>query len=54
MKSKNPKKVITVRTSTISATGEGGNAPVENAAAAADPGTSSFLSEGSPRDDVRS
>src|SRR6266850_2253962 len=45
VKSKDAKKVITVRTSTFAAAGDGGNAPVENAAAAADPGLSSFVGE---------
>jgi electron transfer flavoprotein alpha subunit len=45
VKSKDAKKVITVRTSTFAAAGEGGNATVENAAAAADPGLSSFVGE---------
>ena len=45
VKSKDAKKVITVRTSTFAATPEGGSAPVENAAAAADPGLSSFEGE---------
>jgi electron transfer flavoprotein alpha subunit len=36
VKSKDAKKVITVRTSTFAATGEGGSASVENASAAAD------------------
>ncbi|MCA6106012.1 electron transfer flavoprotein subunit alpha/FixB family protein [Bradyrhizobium cenepequi] len=45
VKSKDAKKVITVRTSTFAATGEGGSAPVETVAAAADPGLSSFLGE---------
>jgi electron transfer flavoprotein alpha subunit len=45
VKSKDAKKVITVRTSTFQATGEGGSAPVENATAAADPGLSSFVGE---------
>ena len=45
VKSKDAKKVITVRTSTFAATGEGGSAPVESAAAAADPGLSSFVGE---------
>jgi electron transfer flavoprotein alpha subunit len=45
VKSKDAKKVITVRTSTFQATGEGGSAPVENASAAADPGLSSFVGE---------
>ena len=37
VKSKDAKKVITVRTSTFAAAGDGGSASVENAAAAADP-----------------
>jgi len=45
VKSKDAKKVITVRTSTFQPTGEGGSAPVENAAPAADPGVSSFVGE---------
>ena len=46
VKSKDAKKVITVRTSTFAAaSGEGGSASVENAAAAADPGLSSFVGE---------
>src|ERR1044072_3401634 len=45
VKSKDAKKVITVRTSTFQATGEGGSAAVENATAAADPGISSFVGE---------
>src|SRR5580765_5834643 len=45
VKSKDAKKVITVRTSTFQATGEGGSASVENATAAADPGVSSFVGE---------
>src|SRR3954471_7851920 len=45
VKSKDAKKVITVRTSTFQATGEGGSAPIENATAAADPGISSFVGE---------
>jgi electron transfer flavoprotein alpha subunit len=39
------KKVITVRTSTFQATGEGGSASVENVTAASDPGVSSFVGE---------
>jgi len=39
------KKIITVRTTTFAAAGEGGSAPVEKIAAAADPGTSSFAGE---------
>jgi electron transfer flavoprotein alpha subunit len=45
VKSTDPKKVITVRTSTFQATGEGGSASVENAQPAADPGLSSFAGE---------
>ena len=45
VKSKDAKKVITVRTSTFAAAGDGGSAPVENAASAADPGLSSFVGE---------
>jgi electron transfer flavoprotein alpha subunit len=45
VKSSDAKKVITVRTSTFQATGVGGSAPVENAAAVADPGLSTFVGE---------
>jgi electron transfer flavoprotein alpha subunit len=46
VKSKDAKKVITVRTSTFAAAaGEGGSAGIENAASAADPGLSSFVGE---------
>ena len=45
VKSTDAKKVITVRTSTFQAAGEGGSASVENATAAADPGVSSFVGE---------
>src|SRR5215468_4022321 len=46
VKSKDAKKVITVRTSTFQATPAGdAAAPVENAASAADPGLSSFVGE---------
>jgi electron transfer flavoprotein alpha subunit len=47
VKSKDAKKVITVRTSTFQATGgkEGSGAPVETAATAADPAISSFIGE---------
>jgi electron transfer flavoprotein alpha subunit len=47
VKSKDAKKVITVRTSTFQATGEraGSSAPVETLAAAADPAISSFVGE---------
>lgn len=39
------KKVITVRTASFAATAEGGSAPVESVAAAADPAVSSFVEE---------
>src|ERR1700689_4890364 len=45
VRSKEPKKVITVRTAAFQATGEGGSAPVEQATAAADPGISGFVGE---------
>ena len=45
VKSTDAKKVITVRTSTFQATGEGGSAPVEPVAAADDPAISSFVGE---------
>src|SRR5215471_17630770 len=43
VRSKDAKKVITVRTTTFQATGVGGSAPIEDVAAAADPGVSSFV-----------
>jgi electron transfer flavoprotein alpha subunit len=45
VKSSEAKKVVTLRTAGFSAAGEGGNAPVEAVAAAADPGKSSFVGE---------
>ncbi|MDQ0318622.1 electron transfer flavoprotein alpha subunit [Pararhizobium capsulatum DSM 1112] len=39
------KKVITVRTASFAAAGEGGSAPVETVSAAADPGLSSHISD---------
>jgi len=45
VKSKDAKKVITVRTSTFAAAPAGGSATVESTAAAADPGLSSFVGE---------
>ena len=45
VKSKDATKVITVRTSTFQATGEGGSAPVEPVGPAADPALSSFVGE---------
>lgn len=52
VKSKDAKKVITVRTSTFQAAPAGDSAaPIENAAAAADPGLSSFVGEEVARSD---
>jgi len=45
VKSKDAKKVLTIRTSTFQAAGEGAPAPVETVASAADPGISSFVGE---------
>jgi electron transfer flavoprotein alpha subunit len=45
VKSKDAKKVITVRTAAFAAAGEGGNATIENAPSAADPALSRFLGE---------
>lgn len=45
VKSKDAKKVITVRTSTFAAAGDGGSASVENTPVASDPGLSSFVGE---------
>jgi electron transfer flavoprotein alpha subunit len=45
VKSTDPKKVITVRTSTFQATGDGGSAGVENAVQPPDPGLSTFVGE---------
>jgi electron transfer flavoprotein alpha subunit len=45
VRSKDKTKVITVRISTFQATGEGGSAPIEDIAAAPDPGVSSFVGE---------
>ena len=45
VRSRDSKKVITVRTAAFQATGEGGSAAIENAAAAADPALSSFVGE---------
>jgi electron transfer flavoprotein alpha subunit len=45
VKSKDAKKVITVRTSTFAAAGEGGSAPLDTVQAAADPGLSTFVGE---------
>jgi electron transfer flavoprotein alpha subunit len=45
VRSRDAKKVITVRTAAFQAAGEGGSATVEAAAAAADPGISGFVGE---------
>jgi electron transfer flavoprotein alpha subunit len=45
VKSSDPKKVVTVRTSTFQAAGEDGSAPIEDVSAAEDPGLSSFVGE---------
>jgi electron transfer flavoprotein alpha subunit len=45
VRSREPKKVMTVRTAAFQPTGEGGTAPVEPAASAADPGISGFVGE---------
>ena len=51
VQSKDPKKVITVRTASFKAAGEGGAASVEKIAPAADPGLSSFSSEALAKSD---
>ena len=51
VQSKDAKKVITVRTASFKAAGEGGSATVEKIAAAADPGVSSFVSEALAKSD---
>ena len=45
VKSSDPKKVVTIRTSTFDAAGDGGSAPVETVGAAADPGLSSWVED---------
>jgi electron transfer flavoprotein alpha subunit len=45
VRSRDRVKVITVRTATFAAAGAGGAAPIEDVAAAADPGISSFVGE---------
>ncbi|WP_117196133.1 electron transfer flavoprotein subunit alpha/FixB family protein [Rhizobium terrae] len=45
VQSADAKKVITVRTASFPAAGEGGSASVENVSAAANPGVSSFVSD---------
>ncbi|HEY4920116.1 MAG TPA: FAD-binding protein [Xanthobacteraceae bacterium] len=45
VRSKDAKKVVTVRTTAFQAAGDGGSAPVEAVAAVADPGISTFVGE---------
>jgi electron transfer flavoprotein alpha subunit len=45
VRSREAKKVITVRTAAFQASGEGGTAPIETVAGAADPGVSAFAGE---------
>jgi len=45
VRSSDAKKVVTVRTSTFQAAGEGGSAPIEAVGAAADPAISAFVGE---------
>ena len=45
VRSRDPKKVITIRTSTFDAAGEGGAAPVENIPAAANPDLSEWVED---------
>ena len=45
VKSSDAKKVLTVRTSTFDAAGQGGSAPVESIGAAADPGLSEWVED---------
>ena len=49
--STDPKIVVTVRTASFAATGEGGSAPIETVAAAADPAVSSFVGEALAKSD---
>jgi electron transfer flavoprotein alpha subunit len=51
VKSKDAKKVITVRTSTFAAAGDGGSAAVEDAKAAENPGLSTFVGEDMAKSD---
>ena len=46
-----PKIVVTVRTASFPATGQGGQAPIEPVAAAPDPGVSSFVGEALAKSD---
>ena len=49
VRSHDPKRVITIRTAAFQAAGDGGSAPIEAVAAAADPSISGFVGEGLSR-----
>ncbi len=51
VQSTDKKKIITVRTASFAATGEGGSAAIEKVNAAADPGLSSYLGENLTKSD---
>ncbi|MCA0432003.1 MAG: FAD-binding protein [Proteobacteria bacterium] len=51
VQSTDAKKVITVRTASFAATGEGGSAAIEKISAAADPGLSSYVGENLTKSD---
>jgi electron transfer flavoprotein alpha subunit len=51
VQSSDAKKIITVRTASFAATGEGGSAAIEKVNAAADPGLSSYVSENLTKSD---
>ena len=51
VQSRDPKKVLTVRTAGFQATGEGGNAPIESVGAPSDPGLSAYQGENLSRSD---
>ncbi len=51
VKSTDPKIVVTVRTASFAATGQGGSAPIETVAAAPDPAVSSFVGEALAKSD---
>jgi electron transfer flavoprotein alpha subunit len=51
VESTDPKIVVTVRTASFSATGQGGSAPIEVVAPAADPAVSSFVGEALAKSD---
>jgi electron transfer flavoprotein alpha subunit len=51
VESTDPKIVVTVRTASFSATGEGGSAPIETVAAVADPAVSSFVGDALAKSD---